>query len=226
MNQTEVLQFLYRDLQIVKSNLLIDDYDGLFEQEMQEYFPFNDDIMVWLTDLYASEKYSSYDESQLSLYYEKNHPFLFIRDLAHINNWYLGYDAKDRRDHITGMIFSGTPQYALEATICLCRPSQIKKEVSHWFDFKQAMTNLDFAGSMDWSMQAWKVCGLFYLYFHLSDSSQSIQQEDLLELISPYVETIEIAKIEGSHLLKKECAFIEHAITAKNTQHIVDGLFA
>lgn len=226
MNQTDALQFLYRDLQIVKSNLLIDDYDGLFEQEMQEFFPFSDEVMGWLNDLYSSEKYSSYDDNQLSLYYEKNHPFLFIRDLAHINNWYLGFESKERRDLITGMMFSGTPQYALEATICLCRPSQIRKDVSQWFDFKQAMGNLDFAADMDWSMQAWKACALFYLYFHLSDNIQSVQQDEVKELISPYIETIELAKVDGSDLLKQECAIVEHATTAQNTQHIVDGLFA
>ena len=108
MKQSDAVQFLYRDLKVATSNLVLENYDQVFEEEMREYFPFNDTIMDWLTNLYKSEKYGAFDENKLSLYFEKDHPFLFIRDMAHMNCWNLGYQRADRRDHITGMMFSET----------------------------------------------------------------------------------------------------------------------
>lgn len=226
MKQSDAVQFLYRDLQIVTSNLSFKDYDLIFEEEMQEYFPFNETIMEWLRKLYASEKYSAFDEHKLSLYYEKDHPFLFIRDLAHMNSWKLGFERQERRDHITGLMFSSNPLYALEATFCLCRPSQIGKEVSSWFDFKQAMTNLEKASPSEWKSQAWKACSMFYLYFHLSQDSDSIDRNDLLELISPYQETLETALIEGGEDLRQECGIITRVVRGQSAQTLLDGLQA
>ncbi len=224
MKQSDAIQFLYRDLTVATSNLVLNSYDQVFEEEMQEYFPFNETIMDWLADLYKSEKYSSFDENKLSLYFEKDHPFLFIRDMAHMNCWNLGYQRKDRRDHITGLMFSGNPTYALEATLCLCRPSLINDKQSQWFDFKQAMTNLELTPATDLDAQAWKACGLFYLYFHLSGEGQNINREELLELLSPYMEAIEIAMYEGSEELRQECGRITRMVRFQDSQTLMDGL--
>ncbi len=224
MKQSDAVQFLYRDLQIVTSHLRVKDYDHLFEEEMREYFPFNDNIMVWLKNLYSSEKYSAFDEEKLSLYYEKEHPFLFIRDLAHMNSWNKGFQSSERKDHITGLMFSSTPQYALEATLCLCRPSLIHLQQSQWFDFKQAMTNLELAAQSDWTQQAWKACALFYLYFHLSDSSDNLFKEELKELVEPYEKTIEMALFEGTPDLKGECLRLSQMLSENTTSKtMLDG---
>jgi hypothetical protein len=224
MKQSEAVEFLYRDLQIVTSHLISKNYDQIFEEEMQEYFPFNENIMVWLRELYTSEKYSFLDKNKLSLYYEKEHPFLFVRDLAHMNAWNLGFERKERRDHIAGLMFSSQSTYSLEATFCLCRPSQILKEVSTWFDFKQAMTNLEKVDPAHWHEQAWKACSLFYLYFHLSEESETIKTSEIEELIEPYRNTIEIALIEGNENLKSECLMMKKALGAKSTQALIDEL--
>jgi len=224
MKQSDAVQFLYRDLKVVSTHLALDEYDRVFEEEMREYFPFNDTIMEWLQKLYKSEKYGSFDENKLSLYFEKDHPFLFVRDMAHMNCWNMGYKRKDRRDHITGMMFSENPDFALEATLCLCRPSLINEEQSQWFDFKQAMTNLELAPQANHDAQAWKACALFYLYFHLSGSEQSVSREELLELLDPYRETIEIALHEGDEFLRQECGRVTGLMRTQTSQTFMDGL--
>ncbi|MCJ8278035.1 MAG: hypothetical protein HRT44_12835, partial [Bdellovibrionales bacterium] len=128
MKQPDAIQYLYSDLKVVTSELVMPGYVHIFEEEIQDYFPFNEAIMEWLTRLYNSEKYSFLDEEKLCLHFEKDHPFLFVRDLAHMNSWRREFIRKDRRDHITGLMFSGNPIFALEATLCLCRPSRIKDE--------------------------------------------------------------------------------------------------
>ena len=223
MKQSDAVQFLYRDLKTVTSDLVMKDYDRVFEEEMEEYFPFNDTIMNWLKDLYKSEKYGSFDESKLSLYFEKDHPFLFIRDLAHMNCWNLGYRRKDRRDHITGLMFSGNPSYALEATLALCRPSLINEETSQWFDFKQAMTNLETVPTDDMLLQGWKACANYYLYFQLSQG-QPINREELYELLEPYIESIEVAQHEGSEALRQECGRLTQALRWQDTKTMMDGV--
>lgn len=224
MKQSDAVQFLYRDLKVVTSSLALENYDSVFEEEMREYFPFNETIMDWLTNLYKSEKYGAFDENKLSLYFEKDHPFLFIRDMAHMNCWNLGYKRADRRDHITGLMFSSNPIFALEATLCICRPSLINEKQSTWFDFKQAMTNLETAPTDSVDAQAWKACALFYLYFQLSEDGQSVKREELIELLEPYIETIEIAMYEGSQDLRQECGRITRVIRAEDTQTMLDGL--
>ena len=191
---------------------------------MREYFPFNDVIMDWLTRLYKSEKYTSFDENKLSLYFEKDHPFLFMRDLAHMNSWNLGYHRKDRRDHITGLMFSENPSFALESTLCLCSPSLVDQEQSQWFDFKQAMTNIELCSNSSLDEQAWKACSLFYLYFHLSDEGQSISRQDLIDLLEPYRETLEIALYEGDQALRQECGIVTQLIRGKSNFSLTDGL--
>ena len=224
MKQSDAVQFLYRDLKVVTSNLVLDRYDMVFEEEMKEYFPFSDAVMKMLGDLYKSEKYGSFDENKLSLYFEKEHPFLFVRDMAHMNCWNLGYHRKDRRDHITGMMFSENRVVALEATLCLCRPSLIDQTQSQWFDFKQAMTNIEYASPSSLDEQAWKACALYYLYFHLSGDGQNISREELLELIDPYRETIEIALYEGDQVLRQECGRITNFIRNRQTLTLSDRL--
>jgi hypothetical protein len=224
MKQSDAVQFLYRDLQVVTSRLVMDNYDLVFEEEMQEYFPFNDTIMDWLKKLYQSEKYGSFGEKQLSLYYEKEHPFLFIRDLAHINSWNQGYYRKERRDHITGLMFSESRTYALEATYALCKPSMIKEDQSQWFDFKQAMQNLEQAPMSNMDAQAWKACSLFYLYIYLSRDGQEINRQDLIDLLEPYIETLEVALYEGDDTLKQECQLVTQVMRTEDTQTFLDGL--
>lgn len=222
MKQSDAVKFLYRDLEIVSSDLVLKDYDQVFEEEMQEFFPFNETIMDWLVKLYASEKYASFDEHKLSLYYEKDHPFLFIRDLAHINSWNLGHTSVERRDHITGLMFSGTPQYAMEATFAMCRPSRIGEPVSQWFDFKQAMNNAELAPLSDVSAQAWKAGAMFFLYFHLSGDAQNINRDELVELMEPYRETVDIAMHEGDQRLRQELGRITRMLRGDNTQEMLD----
>lgn len=223
MKQSDAVQFLYRDLKVVSTDLVLGSYNQVFEEEMQEYFPFSETVMDWLRQLYKSEKYMAFDENKLSLYFEKDHPFLFIRDMAHMNCWNLGYKRADRRDHITGMMFSENRSFALEATLCLCRPSLINETQSQWFDFKQAMTNLELAASSRLDEQAWKACALFYLYFHLSGEGQNIDRMDLLDLLEPYRETIEIAMYEGDQSLRQECGLITSLIRSENSQTLMDG---
>jgi hypothetical protein len=206
MQQSEALSFLKRDLQIITSQLELGDYPQLFEQELQEYFPFNEQTLDWLSEIYQSEKYEAFDANKLSLYYEQKHPFLFIRDLAHMNSWNQGYQQhSQRRDHITGLLFAGNSQMALEATFCLCRPTRINEPTGTWFDFKQVMENLDHVDESFYNQQALKAGALFYLYFHLSDSSHLIVTQDLVELVSPYREAIERCQLHGSAALKREC---------------------
>lgn len=223
MKQSDAVQFLFRDLKVVTSHLNLSSYEQVFEEEMNEYFPFNETIMEWLTRLYQCEKYSAFDENKLSLYFEKEHPFLFIRDLAHLNCWNLGYKRKDRQDHITGLMFSSNLNYALEATFCLCRPSLVSESTSQWFDFKQAMNILEQAPQNDFNIQAWKACSLYYLYFQLSEG-QTIRRDELFELLEPYIETIEIAIHEGSQSLRQECRRITRAIRYQETRTMLDGL--
>lgn len=223
MKQSDAIQFLFRDLQVVTSHLVMPSYELVFEEEMNEYFPFNDTIMEWLTKLYKSEKYSAFDENKLSLYFEKEHPFLFIRDLAHLNSWNLGYRRKDRQDHITGLMFSENHQYSLEATFCLCRPSLVTEPTSQWFDFKQAMNILEFTPKDDVLAQAWKACALYYLYFQLSDG-QPIKRDEIFELVEPYLETIEIALHEGSQSLRQECGRITRSIRCQDSRTLLDGV--
>ncbi len=224
MKQSDAVQFLFRDLKVVSTDLTLNHYEQVFEEEMQDYFPFNEAIMDWLQELYRSEKYISFDENKLSLYFEKDHPFLFIRDLAHMNCWNMGYHRKDRRDHITGLMFSGNPSFALEATLCLCRPSLVDEKQSQWFDFKQAMTNLELANPSSMDEQAWKACALFYLYFHLSEDGQSVSRQDLIDLLDPYRETIEIALYEGDEALRQECGRITQLIRYRDNSTLMDGL--
>lgn len=223
MKQSDAVQFLYRDLQIVSSHLRLKDYDVLFEEEIREYFPFNENIMAWLRGLYAGEKYSAFDEEKLSVYYEKEHPFLFMRDLAHMNNWSAGMNSAERKDHITGLMFSNTPQYALEATLCLCRPSLIHLQQSQWFDFKQAMTNLEYAGSTEWSLQAWKGCALFYLYFHLSEKGSTLFKNEIEELISPYSKALEMGIYGEDDDLRKECTILNKMLAETQSRTLLDG---
>ncbi len=225
MEQKDAVQFLYRDLTVVSTDLaLTESYDSVFEEEMQEYFPFNETIVQWLEDLYKSEKYSCFDENKLSLFYEKDHPFLFIRDMAHMNSWNLGYHRADRRDHITGLMFSMNPTFALESTLCLCRPSLVREEQGQWFDFKQAMTNLELAPLESPMAQAWKACGRFYLYFHLSQEGQSIHRQDIVDLLHPYLETLEMAQYEGSEALRQECGLVTRILRNETHQTIMDGM--
>ena len=112
MKPSYLIQLLYRDFNLVTSELVLPSYDQVFEQEMREYFPFNETIIHWLMDLYGSEKYACFTETNLSFYFEKEHPFLFIRDLAHINGWNMGHRGDERRNHITGLMFSEKPLYA------------------------------------------------------------------------------------------------------------------
>lgn len=223
MKQSDAIQFLYRDLQVVTSDLNLESYDVIFEEEMEDYFPFNETIMDWLTKLYQSEKYGAFDEDKLSLYFEKDHPFLFIRDLAHINCWNRGYRRKDRKDHITGLMFSGNPSYALEATLAICRPSLIEESTSQWFDFKQAMANLDYSPQDSVLVQAWKACALYFLYFQLSQG-QPINREELLDLLDPYRESIEIAMYDGNEALRIECGRVTKFLRYDDTKTILDGL--
>ncbi len=224
MKQSDAVQFLFSDLKVVSTHLTLNHYDQVFEDEMREYFPFNETIMDWLTNLYKSEKYSAFDENKLSLYFEKDHPFLFVRDMAHMNCWNMGYQRKDRRDHITGLMFSGNPSFALEATLCLCRPSLVDQEQSQWFDFKQAMTNLELASHSSLDEQAWKACALFYLYFHLSEAGQDISRDDLIDLLEPYRETLEIAIYEGDQFLRQECGLITQLIRQRDNTTLMDGM--
>jgi len=209
MQQSEALNFLKRDLSIVTSHLHMDDYPQLFEEELQEYFPFNQQILDWLAEIYQSEKYEAFDEDKLSLYYEKKHPFLFIRDLAHMNSWNLGHqDQELRLNHITGLLFSGNSNLAAEATLCLCRPSRIQMPAGSWFDFKQAMANLEHLNESNYRFQSLKAAALFYLYFHLSDEGTAVVAEDLVDLLEPYEEAIERGRLFGTSDLKKECAIL------------------
>ncbi len=224
MKQSDAVQFLYRDLKVTTTHLALDSYDQTFEEEMQEYFPFNQTTMDWLGTLYKSEKYGAFDENKLSLYFEKEHPFLFLRDMAHMNCWNMGYHKADRRDHITGLMFSGNATFALEATLCLCRPSLIGAQQSQWFDFKQAMTNLETASQLSLDAQAWKACALVYLYFHLSADGQSVQRDELLELLEPYMETLEIAMYEGSESLRQECGRVTSLVRYQDNQTLMDGM--
>ena len=54
MKQSDAIQFLYKDLKVVTSSLVIPGYVHVFEEELQEYFPFNEAIMEWLTRIYSS----------------------------------------------------------------------------------------------------------------------------------------------------------------------------
>ncbi len=214
MQQPEALHFLKRDLTIVTSHLHMDNYAQLFEEELQEYFPFNPQILEWLSEIYQSEKYEAFDEDKLSLYYEKKHPFLFVRDLAHMNSWNMGHqDQELRLNHITGLLFSGNTSLAAEATLCLCRPTRIKKNAGSWFDFKQAMQNLEHLDESEYRFQSLKASALFYLYFHLSDEGTEIVTQDLVDLLEPYKEAIERGRIWGAPDLKKECEILVQIFT-------------
>lgn len=214
MQQSEALRFLKRDLTIVTSHLHMKDYPQLFEEELQEYFPFNQQILDWLSEIYQSEKYEAFDEDKLSLYYEKKHPFLFVRDLAHMNSWNMGHQEQVLRlNHITGLLFSGNSNLAAEATVCLCRPSRIKKPAGSWFDFKQAMQNLEHLDESEYRFQSLKASALFYFYFHLSDEGTEIVPEDLVDLLEPYKEAIERGRIWGTPDLKKECETLSQVFT-------------
>lgn len=221
MKIAEAAHYLSHDFQVVTQHLCLNDYAPIFEEEMQEYFPFSEDLLGWLKELYCSEKYNSLSPSQLSLLFEKDHPFLFMRDLAHMNSWNLGYRSPLRRDHIAGLMFSSNNTFALEATFCLCRPSLIGEKESQWFDFKQAMTQIEKSIDMDFKVQAWKACALFYLYFHLSEG-QAIDRQELFELLEPYIESIEIAMYEGTPELKKECTLVTKTLQSQNSKTLLD----
>lgn len=225
MKQSDAIHYLYRDLKTVTTSLVIPGYDLIFEEELQEYFPFNTAIVEWLTKLYGSEKYNQLDKEKLCLYLEKEHPFLFVRDLAHMNSWRLGFVRKDRRDHITGLMFSENPNMALEATLCLCRPTHITSEQSHWFDYKQAMTNLEQEVEGDWTIEAWKASAYCFLYFYLTAQGQPIQRAELMEVLEPYLPMIERGAREGSESLRQECGLITRLFRTDEPLSATDILF-
>ena len=66
-----------------------------------------------------------------------------------------------------------------------------------WFDFNQAMGNLDRHCDSGLSSQAQKACALFFLYFHLSEEGQEVQRQDLLDLLSPYMDTLNVVENHG-----------------------------
>lgn len=225
MKQSDAIQYLYRDLKVVTSSLVLSGYSYIFEEELQEYFPFSESIMEWLTGLYSSEKYSQLDPEKLCLYFEKDHPFLFVRDLAYMNSWRADFHRKERRDHITGLMFSGNPAFALESTLCLCRPSQIKLEQGSWFDFKQAMTNLDAEVDGGWEVDAWKACAYFYLFFYLTEQGQPIQRAELMEVIDPYLPLIEKGCHSENQSLRQECGIITRIFRNDRNSLATDAIF-
>ncbi|MCB0379120.1 MAG: hypothetical protein KDD33_11575 [Bdellovibrionales bacterium] len=225
MRQSDAIQLLFKDLRIVTNSLILKDYGLIFEEEMQEYFPFKEAIMDWLTELYSSEKYQNLKADQLCLLYENDHPFLFIRDLAHMNSWRNGFQRKQRQDHITGLMFSENPTMALESTLCLCRPSLVLENQSQWFDFKQAMNNLDSYVSDEWEVQAWKGCAFFYLYFYLTGEGQTPERAEVIQLIEPYREAIDYGLYHGDQALRQECGVMTRIFRNNDSMTPVDTLF-
>ena len=223
MDGSKYLQKLKHDFEMATSQLVMPGYPALFEEELSEYFPFSEPIVDLLEKLYQSEKYISLKPSAMSYYLEEEHPFLFLRDLAHINSWNLGLYNKKRLDHIAGLMFSLEPVYAQEATLAICRPSLIDHEVSQWFDFKQAMKLLDVLPNDDVLLQAWKGCANYYLYFQLS-KGHPVLGEDLQTLLEPYVTALEIAMHHGRDDLKSESELVMRSLRQTPNVTLVDSL--
>ena len=82
-------------------------------------------------------------------------------------------------------------------------PLLIHEKQSQWFDFKQALSNLEAPLTPNPKTQAWRGCALFHLYFHLSQEGQTINLHDLRELLQPYEEAIKAALYQDSQSLQK-----------------------
>ena len=86
------------------------------------------------------------------------------------------------------------------------------------------MTNLELVPTDSMNSQAWKACALFHLYFQLSGEGQVIQRDELIELLEPYIESIEVAMYEGCEDLRQECGRITHLIRYQDSKTIMDGV--
>lgn len=208
MRQCDIIKLLFRDLKDASSELILKDYNNLFESEMKEYFPFSEEILGWLKELYTSEKYNELQGRDRSILLEKAHPFLFVRDLASMNAWQQGFMSDERKDHISGLLFSQTPSLALEATLCLCRMTHQDLKQSSWFDINQAMKNLEYSPNDSHELKAWKGCAYLYLYLALTDSDHLPDRQEVEQLLEPFMESIEYCRRHGSYNLHKQCKIV------------------
>ena len=224
MRQCDIIRFLFQDLKESTSHLLLGDYHSLFEEEIKEHFPFNDEIQGWLEELYRSEKYNTLEGSDRSLFFEKSHPFLFVRDLATLNNWRMGYFNTQRRDQVTGLLFSMTEETALEATLGLCRPSLVDQKQSQWFDADKAMKNLELSVDGSENLDAWRGCAYYFLYMFFTSRDYPPSQGELRQMLGPFREAVDLELWKEGGSLKKECQIVDRALTSSPYFTVVDSV--
>jgi|GEM_PF-2935972 len=225
MRQCDIIRHLFSDLKESTSQLVLGDYHNLFEKELQEHYPFSPDIENWLIELYKSEKYESLENEDRSLLFEKAHPFLFLRDLATINNWRQGFVGDKRRDQISGLFFSMTPEVALEASLALCQPKFVGESVSPWFDASQVMKNLEFQPGDSLDVDAWRGCAYFYLYMHFTNSEQPPQQDEIYVMMDPFRTALDHGRWKGNKALRAECQKTLRALEPEKFQTMIDRIF-
>ena len=224
MRQCDIIRFLFRDLKESTSNLILGEYPNIFEEEIQEHYPFEEEISKWLLKLYQSEKYNVLEGADRSLLFEKSHPFLFVRDLATLNNWRGGYHNAQRRDQVTGLLFSMTEDIAFETTIALCQPSLVDEPKSKWFDANQAMANLDFNTDDNKTAHAWKACAYYYLYMHFTSKEQPPNGDELAGMLNPFRRAVDYGFYNGDIQLKHQCGIVNEALAPEQFQTLNDAV--
>ena len=224
MRQCDIIRLLFNDLKESTSQLILGDYHDLFEQELQDHYPFNKEIEAWLVSLYQSEKYNTLEGDDRSLFFEKAHPFLFLRDLATLNNWRQGFGDDKRRDQVVGLFFSMTPDIALEASLAICRPSRLGLPVGSWFDAKQVMKNLEFQPDARPDVEAWRGSAFHFLYMFFTSPEQPPKQEELFVMLEPFQKALDFGFYHGGPQLKSECALALKALECQPYETMMDRL--
>ena len=224
MRECDYIRFLFNDLKESTSHLLYREYHTLFEEELQGHYPFTDETKHWLKELYVSEKYRDLSGEDRSFLFEKTHPFLFLRDLATMNNWRRGYMGQTRRDSIAGLLFSMTPEVALEAALALAKPDLVGQPVSQWFDANQVMKNLDYPMENQPILGAWRACAYYFLYMHFTTKEQPPQRDELHAMLLPFLGSLDFGRWQGEPDLQKACEVVLNALEPKKYETLVDTL--
>jgi len=224
MRECDYIRLLFTDLQEITETLVLDDYPPLFEEEVQENFPFSIEVKYWLKELYTSEKYEQLKGGDRILFFEKSHPFLFLRDLATIHNWNAGYRRAERRDQISGLLFSMTKEVAFEATVALCQPNMVGQPVSQWFDEEKVIKNLEWGSSEPSKAMAWKACAYYYLYLHFANSANPPKHDEMMAMLDPFLNALDYGRWQGDQRLKKACEQVLTILEPQKYQTLVDKL--
>lgn len=224
MRECDFIRMLFSDLNEVVQGLALEGYPPLFEEEVQENYPFSVEVKFWLKELYASEKYQTLTGPDRILFFEKSHPFLFLRDLATLHNWNVGYRRAERRDQITGLLFSMTKEVAFEATLALCQPNMVGQPVSQWFDESQILKNLDLDVEGNPTAQAWKACAFYYLYLHFANRAQPPKHGEMLAMLNPFLNALDYGRWQGEERLKKACEQVLSILEPQKYQTLIDAL--